>query len=97
MITHDLNHDLIFYRTQLIVCATVDSQCLEYLGYITLYQGAHEKGKIYTSLQVFNLTYSMMQCYSSDKICQKIIDPVTFWKLACYNLPKTRVNKESRP
>ena len=23
-------------RTQSIVCATVDSQCLEYLGYITL-------------------------------------------------------------
>ena len=31
IITHDLNHDLIFYCT-----ATVDSQCLEYLGYITL-------------------------------------------------------------
>ena len=28
--------DLIFYCTQNQLCATVDSQCLEYLGYITL-------------------------------------------------------------
>ena len=34
--SHDLNHYLIFYCTTMIVCATVDSQCLEYLGYITL-------------------------------------------------------------
>ena len=35
--TLDLNHDFyILLHTQLIVFATVDSQCLEYLGYITL-------------------------------------------------------------
>ena len=28
----------ILLHTQSIVCATVDSQCLEYLGYITLHQ-----------------------------------------------------------
>ena len=38
-ITHDLNHDLIFYCTHNQLCATVDSRCLEYLGYITLIIG----------------------------------------------------------
>ena len=38
IISHDLNHDLIFYCThnQLCVPQYLDSQCLEYLGYITL-------------------------------------------------------------
>ena len=35
IVTYDLNHDLIFYPPQSIVYATVDSQCLGYLGYIT--------------------------------------------------------------
>ena len=33
--THDLNHDLIFYCTHHQLCVP-HSQCLEYLGYITL-------------------------------------------------------------
>ena len=37
IITPDLNHDLIFYCTHNRLCVPqVDSQCLEYLGYITL-------------------------------------------------------------
>ena len=38
MIAHDLNPDLIFYCTnnKLCVSTTVDNQCLECLGYITL-------------------------------------------------------------
>ena len=31
-----LNTDYQLWCTQMIVCATVNSQCLEYLGYITL-------------------------------------------------------------
>ena len=34
IVTSDLFYDLL--HTQSIVCATVDSQCFEYLGYITL-------------------------------------------------------------
>ena len=46
-----ITHDLIFYCTNIksIVCATVDSQCLEYLGCITLAPGCHppqEKWKV---------------------------------------------------
>ena len=37
IITHDLNNDLL--HTQSIVCAIVDNQCLEYLGYIILIVG----------------------------------------------------------
>ena len=52
IITHDLNHDLIFNctHTQSIVCATVDSQCLDYLGYITLTKSLKnpESAKVYT-------------------------------------------------
>ena len=38
IINHDLNPGWfnILLRTQSIVCATLDSHCLEYLGYITL-------------------------------------------------------------
>ena len=36
MVTSDLNNDLILYCTHNQLCATVDSQCFEYLGYITL-------------------------------------------------------------
>ena len=35
----------ILLDTQSIVCATVDSQCLEYLGYITLTTGSNSKSK----------------------------------------------------
>ena len=36
-IVRESNHDFnILLHTQSIVCATADSQCLEYLGYITL-------------------------------------------------------------
>ena len=42
-----ITHDLIFYCTHnhnSIAYATVDSQCLEYLGYITLFQGSRLYG-----------------------------------------------------
>ena len=35
-ITHDIKIYNILLHPQLIVCATVKGQCLEYLGYITL-------------------------------------------------------------
>ena len=35
-----LNTDYLLWYTQSIVCATVDSQCLEYLGCITLQAGS---------------------------------------------------------
>ena len=34
IINPDLNHDLIFCCTHNQLCATVDSKCLEYLGYM---------------------------------------------------------------
>ena len=40
----------IILHTQSIVCATVDSQCLDYLGYITLTKSLKnpESAKVYT-------------------------------------------------
>ena len=40
----------ILLHTQSILCATVDSQCLEYLGYITLvYSYARDNGQNFSS------------------------------------------------
>ena len=62
-ITHDLNHDLIYIllHTQSIVCATVDSQCLEYWAYITLQKG-------------FTLAGMKMTLASEDQIKQHYND-----------------------
>ena len=48
-------------HTQSIVCATVDSQCLEYLGYITLQKG-------------FTLAGMKMTLASEDQIKQHYND-----------------------
>ena len=62
MITYDLNHDLLFYYTQSILCATVDSQFLEYLGYVTLFRSPvlpQDGGIIYVS-HVFYIVSAQM-------------------------------------
>ena len=66
IITYDLNHDLL--HTKSIVCATVDSQCLEYLGYITLLLVLHSLSNFFqpklgccldTIVIVYNLQFGL--------------------------------------
>ena len=50
----------ILLHTQSIVCATLDSQCLDYLGYITLPATALQK-KLYLSFVAFVLFLALQK------------------------------------
>ena len=64
-----ITHDLIFYCTQSIVCAIVDSQCLAYLGYITL----SEKKNIFKQIYWLRTTDYQFRHFVNEE-CQKRVD-----------------------
>ena len=87
IIIHDLNKlwfDILLH-TQSIVCVTVDSQCLDYMGYITLFrpQSYRKMAELYTSLMFF--TSLVLRC---NDLQSRVLPQKT-----CFLLPYTIVKK----
>ena len=60
----------ILLHTQSILCATVDSQCLEYLGCITLAPGCHPPQEKWKVTATWNFERNFQKSGHPDKLAQ---------------------------